>query len=206
MKPAPPNTPPDDNVRDAPRPVREGLEPPGYPSVADESRRCFLRWAAAGAATGVVSATGESKAAARARRSSPGKPAKPVEKKITVSLPYNFRVGGGTLRAERLVIWTRDKRLARFLVNSAERSGIQQAVGKPLRKAPADTLFDGRKIYKLEQKVARAVARRYRKRTGRRAWHLDLMIHMGRRYPIRTGGVMVRPSRPFRPRVPVRHP
>ena len=195
------------------QPVQEAPDDPAYPTVAEASRRGFLQWAAAGAVAGVAGAAGEPEVAARARgrRAHPGhakppKPAKPKEEKITVSLPWGLRVGGGSLRAERLVIWTKDKRLARFLKRSQERSGIQTAVGKPVRKAPADTVFDGRKIYKLEQQVTRALARHYRKRTGRRAGHMDLMIHMGRRYPIRTGGVMVRPSRPYRPNLPVRRP
>lgn len=211
MRTEPPDRQQEDKTLASPRPVREVPEDPGYPSVVEASRRGFLRWTAAGAAAGLAGAAGASDAEARARgrrrHAKPAKPAHPKEQKITITLPWGLRVGSGSLRAERVVIWTRDKRLARFLKNSRERSGIQKAVGKPVRKASADTVFDGRKIYRMEQQVARAVTRRYRKRTGHQAGHLDLMLHLGRRYPIRTGGVMVRTSRPHRLyHLPVRHP
>ena len=103
------------------------------------------------------------------------------------------------------MIWTRDKGLADFLGSSKERKGVRKALAQPVAKAKADVLFDGRELYRFERRLARALARRYRERTGRGARAPDLMLRVRQGHSgIRTAGVMVRPSvhikRPARPR------
>jgi hypothetical protein len=126
---------------------------------------------------------------------------RPGEQKVTVRFPYGTRIPGSGYRGDRVEVWTRDKRLARFLRSSKERSGLGKALAGPVAKAKADALYDGRKLYQLERQLGRALARRYQQRTGHRARAPDLMLRIRPIYSgIRTGGVVVRPSIRIKPR------
>ena len=116
--------------------------------------------------------------------------------RIRIDLPYQPHVTGTDLRPERVEIFARDKDVVRFLGKSEERAGVQQAVTKVTVKAKAEDFYEGPRLYQLEQRIARAVEAQIRKRTKRACPTLDLMLHAGQGYRIRTGGVMIRPMRP----------
>ncbi len=182
------------------RPETEYRDDGAYPSLHELDRRSFFR-RAAGAAAATVGALTAGSADARGRSRGAKEP-----EKITLSLPSWTPIGKSGYRAQKLDVWTRDQKLAKFLRDSRERAGIGLALGIPLRSANKTVVQDGRALYRLERRLARAVAKRYRQRTHRRATPPDVMLYLTKRGRyIRTGGVMVRPVRPV-PRPHVRHP
>jgi hypothetical protein len=173
-----------------------------YPSSQDVwlSRRAFLgrsastvAVAAAGAAVGAVGLGGVADAA-------PG--AKDKRKQITIHLSRYTQIAKSGMRAEKLVIFTGNKDLDRFLRKSAEQSRVKRALMKRLQKVKPETLLDGRKLYRLERSLGGIVVGQYRKRTGKSARQPDVMLSLTRFYGYRRlGGVRIRPRRPRRPRV-----
>lgn len=178
----------------------------GYPGTSELrfTRRGFLGRAAAAtvaAVSGAVAVSAQEAGAAPAPRRA-GSARQPVEPtRIRIDLPYQSPVNGSDLRPERVEVFVTDKELVRFFGKSEERAGLQQAVTKVTTKATAAEFYDGRRLYQLEQRIARSVEAHVRKRTKRSFPPLDLMLHVGQGYRIHTGGVMIRPRPPVVPHI-----
>lgn len=183
------------------QPVHEYLEHERYPAVDVEdeddvalggegvSRRDFLGQAvvASAATAGVMTLGSEALAAPRD---------KDTRQKVSLYLG-RLRVGNSQMSVQRIVVFTGDKKLAHWMRRYQNRSGITRAVSPVLRKTKADVLLDGKKLYRLERKIGAAVARYYRKKTGKATGQPDLMLVVGRYWRPRMMGRMVRPH--FRP-------
>jgi hypothetical protein len=187
-------------------PRREYDGEAGYPAASEDrlSRRAFfgragaLAAAAAAAVTG-VSVAGKRGEAARAQRGAGPASTGAAPTSIRLDLPYQQVIPGTDLRPERVEIFVSDKAIARFLQKYDERGGLQEAVTKVTAKAKAEDFYEGARLYQLEQRIARSLESRIRKRTGQRVPALDVMLHAGHGMHIRTAGVMIRPSRPIYP-------
>jgi len=183
------------------RPVRPASEYEGhesYPSSEEAwlSRRVFLRTAAA---TVAVSAAGATVLGSEAG-AAPGPGAKDKRHRVAIRLDRYTQIGQSGLRADQLIVYTGDKGLARFLRKTSDQRRVNQALTKRLRKVKPKTLYDGRKLYRLERSLGAIVTNVYRKRTGRGARQPDVMLNITRYYRYRrTGGVMISPSFRRRP-------
>lgn len=181
------------------QPVSEYEGHESYPSheQAGLSRRGFLRTAATATAFAAVGATtlGGEAGAAPASASGPGSGSKDKRQRVTIQLDRYTQIGRSGLRAQKLDIFTDNKDLARFLRKHSEQRRVRTALMKRLRKVKPKTLYDGRKIYRLERSLGAIVAEQYRKRRGKRARQPDVMLTITRYYGyMKLGGAMVRPS------------
>lgn len=179
------------------QPVYEYHQHERYPAVEVEdavepepeilSRRDFLGKAVvAGAATaGVMTLGSEALATGKDKDKDP-------RKKVSIYLGRQ-QVGKSQMSVQRIILFTGDKKLARWVGHYRNRSGITQAVSPLLRKSKAEVLMDGKKLYRLERKVGAAVVRHYRKKTGKAAQQPDLMLVVGRYYRPRMRGRIRRP-------------
>jgi hypothetical protein len=168
-----------------------------YPTFADGcvNRRGFLGTAAAGALAAGVATAGAVilPTEARAARTD-----KDPREKVSLYLGRQ-RLGGSHMSAQRIVLFTADKKLARWMKRYSNRSSITQALSPILRKAKADVLVDGKKLYRLERKLGATLVRHYRKKTGKSTKQPDLMLVVGRYRRPRLRGKIRRPH--FRPRI-----
>lgn len=178
------------------RPVSDYQEHESYPSFEAEnegegvSRREFLGKAAAAAA--VAAGAVILPTAARATRGE-----KDTRQKVLLNLGRQ-QIGKSSMSAQRVVVFTGDKKLARWLKRYSNRSSITGALSPILRKATEDVLVDGKKLYRLERKLGAALIRHYRKKSGKTTRQPDLMLVVGRYYRPRMLGRMPRPH--YRPR------
>ena len=160
------------------------------PSECDRwlSRRGFLKAAAATSAVGAVAVGTRAEAA----------PAfKDKREKITVYLSSYQRIGKSSMRAQRLVVFTKDKKLASWLRNYREQRQVRDALMKVVGKAKEEVLYDGKKLYALERKLGAVVAAQYKKRKKLRVAQPDVMLHVSYYYRRRLMGKM--PSPRWRP-------
>jgi len=136
-----------------------------YPSVIDTelahaSRRDFLRTAlSTSAAAGVMLVAGRGTSLAGGRRPKTYKTA------ISVGPRYTFRYGNYEL--QRLAVQSKSVALIRFLEQKKESAGITKAVRKVLDAHTCADLGAGKKLARLQQRVAQALRAQYRKRTKR---------------------------------------
>lgn len=178
-------------------PVTDYVGHASYPSTeaAGLSRRSFLKTTACTAAVTVAGGAllaGEVDA-------SPG--SKDKRNRVTIQLNRYTQIGTSGLRAKSLVVFTGNKALARFLGKHSEQRRVKQALMKRLAKIKAKTLFDGRKLYRLERSLGAIVAGQYRKRTGRAAPQPDVMLNITNYHGfVKMGGVVVRPRFRLRPK------
>lgn len=145
----------------------------GYPSANAEGldRRAFLRRALASSATVAGALT--------LSRSVSAAPAKRL--RVSVDLTHHRHLIGGTrMRAQRLIVFTKDKKLARFLRVRNNTRVVSKEIQARVKKTTAKTLTDGRKLYRLERDLARAVARVYRLKTKRVISPPDVMLQITR--------------------------
>ncbi len=176
------------------RPRRVEPEPPGYPSVIQQrlgetdghrastrapdrapTRRGFLRGAAAAAGAALVGGMvsgqrGEAKSRSP-RRGKPHRVDLPLSKK------YTFRYGNYQLL--RAAAQTHDANLARFLLDSKERKGIEQTLRHVLDRHTCADVTDAKRLARLRRAVAKALAARYRARTRRRARLPTVVLFVG---------------------------
>lgn len=178
-----------------------------YPTAADHafSRRRFFGGLAAAAAgvVGALAGPGKGQAAPTRGAASPGVTSEPT--RIRIDIPYSSRSIQGDLYPQRLDVFTKDPALIRFFGDAKERAGVQKSITSATAKAIDEDFYDGKRLFALEQRIAKALAKQVERRTKRRVPNLDLMLYVGegRRWHIRTGGVSIRPHRP---RVPVVSP
>jgi len=149
------------------------------------SRRAFL--GKAGAAAAVAAGAVILPTAARATWGDKDK-----RQKVSLYLG-RVQVGKSSMSAQRVIVFTGDKNLARWLKSYSNRRSITQALSPILRKAKDDVLVDGKKLYGLERKIGAALVRHYRKKTGKTARQPDLMMIVGRYWRPRMLGRMPRP-------------
>jgi hypothetical protein len=180
-------------------PCREYRGDAGYPTLADREgvdRRAFLRGALSGAATVAVAWVlgGDTAAAAPATGYQP-----PAREKVTIGLGYSLYVSGTSVRFFKVDVLSSDKAFARFLEAENRDGRLQPLLDQDLKGVPAETITDGRKILRLEQKVGAPWARHYTQKSRKPTSRPDVMLHVTEGYRGRTMGVMVRPSFPTHP-------
>lgn len=138
----------------------------GYPSVIDTelahvSRRGFLRAAlSTSAAAGVMLVAGRGTSLAGGRRP------KTYKTSVSIGSRYTFRYGNYEL--QRLTVQTKSARLVKFLESKKEAAGITKAVRKIFDAHTCGDLRDGKRLARLQTRVAQAIRALYRKRTKRR--------------------------------------
>jgi hypothetical protein len=169
----------------------------GYPSLADEvlGRRAFLGRALAGAAAavGALAGTG-ARATPRGESRTPS-----ARRRLRVSLDGTDTLPGSSYRFSALDVFSSDPALGRFLAAENEAGRLTEIALPPLRQAVAATLYDGRKIYRLERQVGDLLARHYRTKTRRTAPSLDVMLHIVQDSGTALGGVIGTPVRSHHP-------
>ncbi len=144
----------------------ETYDEQSYPSVADSeldhvSRRGFLRVAlGTSAAAGAMLVAGGGTGLAGGRR--------PKTYKTTINLTRRHRFPYSNYQLDRLAVQSKSERIIRFLRNKKEAAGIDAAVRTVLKAHTCDDLLDGKKLARLQRRVGKAIAARYRKRTKRR--------------------------------------
>jgi hypothetical protein len=176
------------------QPVSEYRNHEEYPAMEDAgvSRRGFLGKVAA--ASAVVAGAVVLPTEARAGRGAPDN-----RQKVSLHVGRYQRVGKSHMSVKRIVLFTGDKKLAKWLKRHSNRSGITQAMSPVLRKAKDGVLLDGKKLYRLERQLGAELIRHYRKKTGKTARQPDLMLVVGRYSRPRMMGSPVRPH--FKPRI-----
>lgn len=159
-------------------PVSEYEGHESYPSSEQVwlSRRVFLRTAAT---TVVVSAAGATALGGEAG-AAPAPGVKDTRQRVTIHLDRYTQIGKSGLRADKLIVFTGDKDLASFLRKHVDPRRLKQALMKRLRKVKPKTLYDGRKLYRLERSLGAIVTKQYRKRYGRGVRQPDVMLSITR--------------------------
>lgn len=116
--------------------------------------------------------------------------------RVTFYLRGHYQYYPCRLRAESLLIQTKDKRFASFLGNAKERAATEKALSGILKSAKCADLQNAKKLARLHRKLAKGLAAHYRKRTRRRTGRpiVTLSIRPVRRIPL-PGGIR-RPPRP----------
>ncbi len=134
-----------------------------YPSVIDTeldhvSRRGFLRVAlGTSAAAGAMLVTGTTTSLAGGRR--------PKTYKTTVNIGRRYRFRYGNYELRRIAVQSKSKRFIRFLENKKESAGVIKAIRKVLDAHTCADLHDGKKLARLQRRVAKALTARYAGRT-----------------------------------------
>ncbi len=147
------------------RPVKN-YDEQSYPSVIDSeldhvSRRGFLRAAlTTSAAAGVMLATGGATSLAGGRRP------KTYKARIYVGSRYTFRYGN--YESSHVVVQSKSEQFIRFLKDKKETAGVTKAIRKVFDAHTCADLTDGKKLVRLQNRVAKAMVARYRHRTLRR--------------------------------------
>jgi len=167
-------------------PRRAALQPesqhsPGYPSAVDVdlSRRWFLRSSLAVTASGgLLGAAAVAGARGKRRRKPPKRPKHEVRFRFR-SL-YTFE--HSNYRFEKIVVGINSDRLAAFLGDRKEAPGLEKALRRVLDRHTCASLVDGKKLARLQHRLARAVTRRYRKRTRSRVPTPSVALYVGVRY------------------------
>jgi len=132
-----------------------------YPSVIDVhlSRRSFLRGAlSTTAAAGALLVPGGASVIAGGRR--------PKTYRTSVRLTRRYRFRYGNYEVQRITVQTSDARLVRFLEDKKESAAIEKEVRKVLDAHSCVDLRNGKRLARLQRRVAKTLAARYRKRKG----------------------------------------
>lgn len=165
----------------------------GYPAVTPPAsrdgldRRRFLR--AALASTAALGGSLWLSDEARSRKSS-------RYQRVTFYLRGHYQYYPCRLRAESLLIQTKDKRFASFLGNVKERAATEKALSGILKSARCADVQNAKKLARLHRRLAKALAAHYRKRTRLKTRRpiVTLALRPVRRIPL-PGGIR-RPPRP----------
>ena len=161
----------------------------GYPAVTGEgaNRRGFLKAALAGTAAVGGSLLLGSEAASRT---------KPRYQRVRFHLRGYYQYYPCRYRAQSLLVQTKSKHFAAFVKNGKQQNRIEKALAPILKAAKCTDVQDPKKLARLHQKLARALAAHYRKQTRRRVSQpiVTLALRRIRRIPV-PGGIG-RPPRP----------
>ena len=134
----------------------------GYPSAIEDhlSRRGFMRSALAGTAAtaGLLMQAPDG----NARR-----PRTPKPKRVTLNLSNRYRFKHGNYQIQKIVLQTRSSALVAFLEDRREATGVQAALKKVLDAHSCVDLLNGKKLARLQLRVAKALTKQYRFRTRR---------------------------------------
>lgn len=145
-----------------------------YPSVIDTalSRRAFLKGAlTTTAAAGALLVPDGAGLVAGGRRP------KTYRTAVKLSRRYQFRYGN--YQVQRITVQTTSAALVRFIENQKESAGIEKAVRKILDAHTCADLKDGKKLARLQRRVAKVLAARYRKRKGSRVRMPTVVLFVG---------------------------
>lgn len=148
-----------------------------YPSVIDThlSRRTFLRGAlGTSAAAGAVLMTGSAGLLARGRR--------PKTYRTAVKLTQRYRFRYGNYQVQRITVQTTSSRLVRFLEDKKESARTEKAVRKILDAHSCADLRQGKKLARLQRRVAQVLADQYRKRRRSRVALPTVVLFVGLPY------------------------
>ena len=168
------------------RSVKRGSPDPGYPSMGDLalSRRGFLT-ATLVAGGGLLSS----------RRAGAGS----ASGYHRVLVPLNHRLSGCSELVEKLIVQSRDARVAKFLEDAQERGALVAALRKVLSGYQCDDLHDQKRLARLEAHLARALVTCYQGRTRRQAAQPIVTLVVGRHRNPALDGFCTPPSLPQRP-------
>ena len=104
--------------------------------------------------------------------SSPSQGARPRRRKthtVRFTLRRAYHFPHSNYRLERLAIQTRSDRLKRFLTDKRNAKHVETAVRAVLKKSSCRDLQNGKRLARLQNRVAKALARLHKKRTRRYA-------------------------------------
>jgi hypothetical protein len=144
-------------------------------SPSPPTRRGFLRGAAAAAGAALVGGLQPAERG-EAKSRSPRR-GKPHRVNLPLSKRYTFRYGNYQL--QRATAQTHDAQLARFLLDSKERTGIEQTLRSVLDRHTCADVTDAKRLARLRRAVAKALVARYRARTRRRARLPTVVLFVG---------------------------
>jgi hypothetical protein len=146
---------------------------PRYPSLieVDLDRRDFLRGALSGsAAVGILMVTGSGALAG-------GRRAKTYRTTVRLSGRYTFRHGNYQL--QRVVVQSPSAQLIRFLGDKKEQPGIEKAVRRVCSAHSCVDLLQGKLLARLQRRVAKALATRFRSRQKTRVATPTVTLYVG---------------------------
>ncbi len=122
----------------------------------------------------------------RARACDPGPDYGPDEvvveksgKRSRVKLNYRrheYTFAGGHRTLSEVQVFTKNKRLIKFLKGKGMGSKMWKAVQKTANRATCATLLNGKALARLERSLKATVARHYRAKTRRSPGALDIML------------------------------
>lgn len=158
---------------------------PGYPTLeeARTGRRGFLQQAlgwAAGAGTVwlldrvVTDPTAEAGTARLKSRKG--------WYQVTVSMPPYPRVFGAGYAVCRIVVQTRSRKFARFLLQKSEATGIRKAALPGLKGLTARDVTERKRLTRLRKQLSAALVKHYKKRTKGRVAPPVVTLGLGSRY------------------------
>lgn len=87
---------------------------------------------------------------------------------------YTFRGGHRTLA--EVQVFTKNKRLVKFLAKEGMNSATWKALRKTAQRATCATLFQGKKLARLERALKASLSRHIRRKTRRAPGAFDLML------------------------------
>lgn len=168
------------------RPARDDKWDPGYPSMGDValSRRGFLT-AALAAGGGLLLPSGAGAGGANGYH--------------RVLIPLHHGLSGCAELVERLIVQSKDARLAAFLKETRERGDLVKALRRALGGYSCDDLADQKRLARMEAHMARTLATHYQGRTRRRTALPIVTLVVGRRRNPALDGLSRTPSVPYRP-------
>ena len=148
---------------------------PGYPSLSEAKtgRRGFLQqtlgWAAGAGTVWLLDRVSDPTARARPRpRPQPRLKAKNGWYQATLELPPYLQVPNTSYWVCRVVVQTRSRKLARFLISKAELKPLRKVVLPFVKKLTARDITNRKRLARLRTRLAKTLVKHYQKRTRRR--------------------------------------
>jgi hypothetical protein len=93
---------------------------------------------------------------------------------------YSFR--GGNYQLNRLHVFSKDKKFAKWLHSNGAKAATWKAVRLSASRFTCLDLLQGKRLVKLERTLARGIAKHYRKQTKRSAPKVDVMLSLATYY------------------------
>ena len=187
-------------IKPAPETTNDQID---YPTIkeAGPDRRDFLKqvlgWTAGAGAVWLLDSTvADSTAHA-------GAALKPIKGwyHVKVLVPPYPHVSGSGLAVCSIMVQTRNKAFAQFLIQPLEAKGIRKAILPKLTGLQNRDVTDRKRLAKLRRRVAAALLAHYKKRTRRRAARPVVTLALASRWSCRGRRPLVR-GRIRRPRHP----
>ncbi len=103
------------------------------------------------------------------------------EVKLTYLHQY-FSFRGGNYQLNRLHVFSKDPKFAKWLHKNGSKAATWKAVRLSANRFTCLDLLRGKRLVKLERAIARDIAKHYRSQTKRRAPKVDVMISLATYY------------------------